>query len=174
MSHKTGGEASVSRQPLKVQVQSRWIAPIALAVAVISIGVAIWALVQANQSNQSNTAAPTSQQTADAKGRACTAYNTVRAAVSGQTHTDLGTDPVAVDAVAANARLSMTAGASYLLASLDPATPGDLAAGIRAFANDLQDISMYAQAGMGNQDPAQAARLRDGDTANAHVAELCK
>ena len=171
MSHKTGAEPSVGRQPLTLQVQSRWIAPIALALAVISIGIAIWALVQGNQSN---TPAPTSQQTADAKGRACTAYNAVRAAVSTQTHTDLGNDPVAVEAVAADARLAMTAGASYLLASLDPATPGDLAAAIHSFANDLQDISMYAQAGMGNQDPAQAARLRDGDTANTHVAELCK
>jgi hypothetical protein len=160
---------------LTVQVQSRWIATIALALAVISIGIAIWALVQGKvQKNQSNTAAPTSQQTADAKGRACTAYNTVRAAVSLQTHADLGNDPVAVDAVAANARLAMSVGASYLLDRLDPATPANLAAAIRSFAGDLQDISMYAQTGMGNEDPAQAARLRDGDTANAHVAELCK
>jgi hypothetical protein len=154
-----------------VQVQSRWIAPIALALAVISIGIAIWALVQAHQPNS---AAPTSEQTADAKSRACTAYSTVRTSVSQETHVDLGNDPVAVDAVAANARLSMTSGASYLLARLDPATPANLAAAIRTFATDLQDISMYAQAGMSNQDPAQAARLRDGDTANANVAELCK
>jgi hypothetical protein len=161
----------VSRQPVTVQVQSRWIAPIALGIAVIAIGIAVWALVSARPSNSP---APTGQQTADAKNRACTAYNAVRAAVSEQTHTDLGQDPVAVQAVAAGARLAMSSGASYLLASLDPATPAELANTIRAFANDLQDISMYAQDGVGDSDPVQAGRLHDGETASAKIADLCK
>ena len=137
----------------------------------IAIGIAVWALVS---TRPTNSPAPTAQQTADAKDRACAAYNTVRTSVSLQTHTDLGQDPVAVQAVAAGARLAMSAGASYLLASLDPATPAELAGSIRTFADDLQAISMYAQSGVGNSDPLQAGRLRDGETASQKIADICK
>jgi hypothetical protein len=164
-------ERSVSRQPITLQVQPRWIAPIALALALIAIGIAVWALVAVPKSAS---AKPTGQQTADAKNRACTAYTTVRKAVVLQTHSDLGTGPVEVATVAANARLAMSSGGSYLLARLDPATPDDLATAIRSFASDLQDISMYAQAGLGSNDPAQAGRLRDGETDSGRVAGLCK
>ena len=156
------------------QIQPR-IAPLALlalGLAVIAAAIATWALVRAPQSNTAPAA--TSQQTADAKGRACTAFNTVRQAVSLETHADLGTDPVAVQAVAANARLAMTAGASYLRDRLDPATPADVAAALRSFARGLEDISMYAQAGVANTDPAQAARLHDAEAADARIADLCR
>jgi hypothetical protein len=171
MSLTTPDEPRVSRQPVMVQAQSRWIAPIALGIAVIAIGVAVWALVS---TWPSNSPAPTAQQAADAKNRACAAYNTVRTSVSLQTHTDLGQDPVAVQAVAAGARLAMSAGGSYLLANLDPATPAELASTIRTFADNLQAISMYAQAGVSNSDPLQAGRLRDGETASAKIADICK
>ncbi len=137
----------------------------------IAIGIAVWALLSARPSNSS---APTAQQTADAKNHACTAYNTVRTSVALQTHTDLGQDPVAVQAVAAAARLAMSSGGSYLLASLDPATPAELAGSIHTFADDLQAISMYAQAGVGENEPTQADRLRDGEAASAKIADICK
>ncbi len=104
------------------------------------------------------------QQIAAAKARACAAFTTVRAAVSLQNHANLGPDPAAVQAVAANARLAMYGGGSYLLARLDAATSADLAGAMRSFAADLQDIAINALAGVGNDDPAQAARLRDGET----------
>jgi hypothetical protein len=171
MSESTRGESPVSaKTPLVLQTQSRWIGPAALVVAVIAVALAIWSLL----ASRTSTHAPTSQQIADAKGRACTAYNVVYTAVQLQTHADLGTDPVAVQAVAANARLSMTAGGPYLLAHLDPAAPADLAAATRSFANDLQDISMYAQAGVTNTDPAQAARLHAAEAASMRLADLCK
>lgn len=56
-----------------------------------------------------------------------------------------------------NARLSMAAGGSYLLARLDPATPAPVAAAIRSFADNLQDIAMNALAGVSNDDPAQTS-----------------
>ena len=86
----------------------------------------------------------------------------------------MASEPVAVEAVAANARLSMAAGGSYLLARLDPATPPPVAGAIRSFADNLQDITMNAAAGVPNVDPAQAARMRDGDAASARIADLCK
>jgi hypothetical protein len=98
----------------------------------------------------------------------------VSTAVSLQTHADLGSDSVAVQAVAANARLAMAAGGAEVLAHLDPATPPDLAAAVRSFADGLQDITMNALAGVSNDDPAQAARLRDASAAGARVADLCR
>jgi hypothetical protein len=167
-----GGRAGRGLPPSAPPALPRWIAPAALVIALIAVAIAVWALLR--PASASTTPAATSQQTADAKGRACSAYTTVSTAVSLQTHADLGSDPVAVQAVAANSRLAMTAGGSYLLAHLDPATPADLAAAIRSFANNLQDISMNAAAGVPNVDPAQAARMRDGEAAAAEVRNLCK
>jgi hypothetical protein len=152
---------------------SRWIAVIALAIALVAIALAAWPLLHPLKANI--TAPPaTDQQVADAKARACTAFNTVRSAVSLQTHVDPGGDPAAVQAVAANARLAMAAGGSYLLARLDLATPPPVAAAIRSFADDLQDIAMNTLAGATNDDPAQAARLRDVEAVSAQTADLCK
>jgi hypothetical protein len=151
---------------------SRWVAPAALLIAVIAIAGAVWALLR--QPAAPAAKQPTSQQVADAKARACNAFTTVRSAVSLQTHADLGADPAAVQAVAANARLAMAAGGSHLLAHLDAATPPELAAAMRSLAAELQDIAMNALAGVGSDDPAQAARLRDGEAASGRIAELCR
>jgi hypothetical protein len=147
-----------------------WVGPVALAVALVAIGIAVWALVR----QPAGAASPTSQQIADAKGRACTAFTTVRTAVSVQTHANLGPDPVAIQAVGANGRLAMVAGATYLNAHLDPATPADLATAIRSFATDLQEIPMNAMAGLPRDDPNQAARLRDGEALSVRIADMCK
>jgi hypothetical protein len=100
------------------------------------------------------------------------AFETVRKAVTLQTYADGGSDPVAVTAVAANARLSMTAGSTYLLSRLDPATPAALAAEVRAFADLLGDIAMHSLAGVSNNDEEQAARLRAADAASKRIAKL--
>jgi hypothetical protein len=85
---------------------SRWVAVIALAIALVAVALAGWSLLRPLKA--STTAAPaTDQQIADAKTRACTAATTAETAVSRQTHADLGRDPAAMQAVAANARLSM-------------------------------------------------------------------
>ncbi len=158
--------------PLGPPRLSRWVAVIAVAIALIAIALAAWSLLRPPPAPPAPSF--TGQQIADAKARACTAYNTVRIAVSRQTHANLGGGPVAVQAVAANARLSMAAGGSYLLARLNPATPSPLAPAIRSFADNLQDIAMNELAGVNNNDPAQAARLRDGEAAGARIADLCK
>lgn len=157
--------------PSGPQGLSRWMAPVALVVAIIAVAIAIWALVERPSADVQ---VATTEQTADAKARACSAFDTVRAAVSLQTHAELGTDPVAVQAVAANARLSMSGGSSYLLLRLEPATPGSLAEAIRSFTDNLQDISMNALAGVPNSDPAQAARLQAAETAAGQIADLCQ
>ena len=117
---------------------------------------------------------PMHPEEADAVARVCTAFETVRKAVYLQTHADGGDDPVAVAAVAANARLAMAAGGSYLIGRLDPSTPPTLAAAVRTFAELLQDIAINALADVRNDDPAQADRLRQADAASAEVAKWCR
>ena len=154
------------------QVWPRAVAVSALGVAVVAVGLAGWALVRPMAA--SSVAAPSGEQVAAAKAQACASVTTVGTAVSLQTHVSLGEDPVAVQAVAANARLSMATGGPYLLAHLDSATPSPLAGAIRSFAGTLQDIAMNTLAGVPNGDPAQAARLGDAQKSSVELAALCK
>ena len=146
-----------------------WLAPVALVVALIAAGLAGWALLRPAPKPPAPAAA--SQQTGDPKTNACAAYRTVSSAVSLQSHADPGGE---VQGVAANARLAMSGGSTYLLAQLNPSTPADLADAIRSFATGLQDISINALAGVANSDPAQAERLRSAEATNTKIAELCK
>ncbi len=113
------------------------LAVIAVAVAVVSLAAALWALL--DKPAAPAPAAATSQQIADAK-----------------------------------ARVAMYGGGTYLIGRLDPATAAPLADAVHSFANDLQDISIAALDGVGNDDPAQMARLRDGEAASERIADLCK
>ena len=77
-------------------------------------------------------------------------------------------------AVAANARSSLYDGGQYLLARLQPGTPQDLADAVRKFANNLMDIGARSTTGIPNSEPAQAARLKEADSANTTIINLCK
>lgn len=154
---------------------SGWIAPAALALAFIAVALAAWSLLRpAPEPDSSAPPAPSAQQQASAKTGTCKAFAMVSQAVVLQTHADLGPDPVAKEAVAANARLAMFGGGTYLLAHIDLATPDDLAAAAKSFASGLQDIAVYALAGVPNIDATQTARLRDAESASDRVAQLCK
>ena len=144
---------------------------IALALSLIAIAFSAWAWLHPHRESA---ATVTDQQAADAKTRACSAFNLVRNAVSLQTHVDPGNDPIAGQAATANARVALVGGATYLLAHLDPATPPELAASIRSFADQLQGLAMNAMAGIPGGDPAQAARLRDEESTSTRLAESCK
>ena len=148
---------------------SDWIAPLGLALAVVAVALAAWSLLRPAPDPASS-----AEQQASAKTGTCKAFAMVSKAVILQTHADLGPDPVARETVAANARLAMFGGGSYLLAHIDPATPDDLAAAAKSFANGLQDIAMYALAGVPNIEATQAARLRDAESASNRVAQQCK
>ena len=151
--------------------RASWLPLAALAVAVIALGVGVFGLVRAPAA--AHEAAPTDSEVAEAKTRACTAFDVVRGAVSRQTHGDLGPDPVAVQAVAANARLAMATGSDYLRTHLGPAAPAELATAVTSFADTLAEIAMYAQAGVTDADSTQAARLRDGQATSERIAGLC-
>lgn len=146
---------------------------ISLAVAVAALAVAAWSLYRSDPANADYSA----EQTADAKARACAAVDVVRRGVSLNTNlmpAGGAADVTGAQAVAANARVSLNDGGQYLIARLDPATPEALAAKAREFADSLMDIGANATAGVTNEDPAQAQRLKAADDANASLEELCK
>jgi hypothetical protein len=146
---------------------------ISLVVAVAALGVAAWSLYRSDPANRDYDAA----QVADAKARACTAVDVVRRGVSLNTNlmpAGGAGDVTGAQAVAANARVSLNDGGQYLIARLDPATPENLAAKVREFADNLMDIGAHATAGVTNDDSAQAQRLKDADEANTSLEQLCK
>ena len=159
---------------------SRWVAPIALACALIAVALAAWSLLRPVDAGTTTTPAPapapppaTDQQIADAETRACSAFRTVRNAVSLQTNANPD-DPDALQGAVANARLSLAAGASYLRARLDPATPPALAVALRSFADQLEDVAMNQLAGVPNDDPAQAVRMGDTGAAMTRLGDVCR
>lgn len=162
-------------EPAPARSTSRWVAPAALVIAVLAAATAGWAALRPPPATEKPAAeAPSADAKANAKTNACNAFQLVTNAVALQTHGNAGTDPAAIQAVAANARLAMAGGATYLLAKTGPGTPDELADAIRSFAASLQDIAINALAGVTNEDPAQAARLRDAEATNAKIAALCK
>ncbi len=158
-----------SRQPRRVGLG----ASAAVIVVILALAAVVGWFVLRPVHATTTTAATAAEVTA-AKARACSAYNTVHAAIALQTHAETGTDPAAVQATAANARLALAAGGTYLLGRLDPATPAPLAAAIRSFAENLQDIAINTLAGESNQDPAQSARLREGEENSVHINDMCR
>ena len=158
-------QSTAQRMPL------RWATLASALIAVVALGVAIWALVR---SPSDTPPPPSAQQVADAKGRACAAYTTVRTAVALQTRADVGTDPIASQAVAANARLAMAVGGQHLVDNLSPAVPSELAGLLRSVATDLQNLTINALAGTTDDDGDQVARLHELEATSAKIVELCK
>ncbi len=159
---------------MRVQAQSpRWIAPVALLVAVVAVALAAWALFS-KPSSEAPVGAAAENSQADPKGSVCDTFRVVTSAVSIQTHNDLGPDPIPQAAVAGNARLALLGGGQYLLTSLQPDTPKDLTDSVRSFANTLQAVGMNALAGVPNTNADQAARLANAEQDRKKIADMCK
>ena len=147
---------------------------ITLILSIAAVALAGWTLYRVDFAKEDGY---DSIQRADAKVKVCAAMDVVRRGVSLNTNLAPAGGPNDVtgsQAVAANARVSLYDGGQYLMARLDPATPDDLATKVRDFANDLMDIGANATAGAPNEDPDQAARLKEADEANTAITELCK
>lgn len=175
----------MSRVPQKVTRNSSPLTPITLVIALIAVGLAVWALLRSPESP--STEGPAGQATegplpgeaiegalpGDAKQRVCDAAQVVTVAVQLQTNTDLGSEPAAVEAVAANARLAMLGGGEYLLSQIEPGTPAELADAARSFGTTLRVIGINALAGMPNSNPAQDTRLREAEKTRDMLAKIC-
>lgn len=160
-----------SSEPV-LPTQWRRVALGALAIAVVALGMATWALVRSAGEPTSTTGS--AAHSAGTKEHVCGAFDIVRKAVSVRTNANVGSDPVAREAVAANARLATFGGGDYLLSRLDPATPPKLADAVHSFANNLQEIGMNQLAGVPDTDPAVAVLLRDAQAASDQIAVMCK
>jgi hypothetical protein len=150
------------------------ISVLALVVALVAVGLAVWALMK-EPSKEAQVFTGTT--TDDPKGSICESFNVIRNGVQINTNLQPPGGPEDVTgsmAVAANARLALYDGGQYLLARLQPETPPDLADAVRKFANNLMDIGARSTSGIPNSDPGQAARLKEADEANAKITELCK
>jgi len=152
---------------------ARWIAPLALVIALLAAGAAGWSLLKPEPKPETPGAV------ADPKAEVCGAFKIVSEAVSLRTNitppTDLGpATAFATEAIAANARLAMAGGASYLLEKLPPNTPAELAGDVRSLADDLNTIAMSALAGMSNDTPDQSSRLRSAEATSKKIASVCK
>lgn len=169
-------ESSPRRRPHRSSRRAGPVPVVAIAIAVVALALAGWSLFLSLH-DRSSQARYTDTQQAEAKVKACSAMDLVRRGISLNTNLQPAGGPSDVtgsQAVAANARVALYDGGQYLLARLDPATSTDLADAIRKFADTAMDIGAAATAGAQNSDPAQAARLRDADSANATITELCK
>lgn len=145
---------------------------VALAVAVLSLGVAVFVLIRPAGGEPEYT----DSQRSEAKVAICAAFETVRAGVATNTNLEPpggSNDITGALAVAANARVALYDGGQYLLARLAPATPADLADEIRTFGNELMDIGASATAGVPNTDPVQAGRLEAAEAAGNAISGLC-
>jgi len=145
----------------------------ALGVAVLSLGVGVFALLRSAAGEPEYT----DSQRSDAKAAICAVFDTVSTGVAVNTNLEPpggSGDINGALAVAANARVALYGGGQYLLARLDPATPADLAREIRSFGNQLMDIGAAATAGMPNTDPVQAGRLENAEAASTALHGLCQ
>jgi hypothetical protein len=170
-----------SAWPSPPREPSRWPTFVALALAFVASGLAVvgWFRPSPSYAPRSTTPTFTEQQVSDAKTRACTAFELVKTgttlqAQGGEPNAQPSDDPAMRKAQSANARLSLTAGASYLLSHLDPGTPQPLAEGIHKLSSTLMDLGIKYLAGAKNADPPQAALLSEGESDMTSVAELCK
>lgn len=144
-----------------------------LFLALVAVGLGIWALVRTIP----DTPEYSDEQRAQARATTCTAFGIVRKGVTLNTNLPTpggGTDVGGAMAVAANARVSLFDGGQYLLARVNPATPSELADSVQTFGNLLMDIGAAATSGVSNDDPDQAARLRDADTLSATIEGQCQ
>ena len=161
----------VSRTPQKVTRTTSPLTPIALLVSLVAVGLAVWALLSVpDQPSVTTTGAPLS---GDAKDRVCTAAHTVAMGVQRQTNANLGPEPAAVEAVAANARLAMLGGGEYLLGQISLDTPQELADAARGFATTLQLIGTNALAGATTDDALQAGRMKEAEARRNDLSRIC-
>lgn len=168
---------TVSRVPARVSSQSRtgWMAPVALVLSLLAAGAAGWALLKPAPEPTTAVAAKSD----DPKASVCKAFKTVSDAVFFQTNRspspELGPAiPAAMEAIAANARLAMSEGATYLLAHVPSNAPEELANEARTFAGELSSIAMNALAGIPNDKPEQAELLKSAEKSNTKIGDLCK
>jgi hypothetical protein len=147
----------------------RLIALAALILAVVAVAVSTLAWLRPTHAHSYS-----AQQSAQAKKNVCAAWAPVRRSVWVGTPNPRPGDPVAQDAVAANVRLAMIGGGSFLKETVasEPATPDDLAKAIDAVAHTFQWMGVYYLARIDTQDVIGPLK-HDLDSEGVVVDKLC-
>jgi hypothetical protein len=158
---------------------SQWPTFLALALALVASGLAIVGWFRPSPpptAPPSKTLTYTEQQVSDAKARACTALDLVHKGTMLHAGTNVGqsSDPALAEAQGADARLAIISGAWYLRDHLDAATPAELAAAIKGLTQVMLDLGANYLADARNDDPAQSALIKEGNSGFDHALELCK
>jgi hypothetical protein len=156
--------------------QGRWSIPAWPAVALVSVGITVGviAFVLLRMVLDRDSAPKyNDEQVAQAKTKICTEYQKVRQGVVLNTGRNIGEDPAAVFATAANARMALFDGSAFMLTKLaeEPATPAELAAAVRSVADVSQQLTIDYLAELPDLDTQ--ASLTAVDTASAKVFEIC-
>jgi hypothetical protein len=155
--------------PLRWWASPRATAFVALAIAMIAVAVAIAAWVRPSFWHSFS-----DEQSAQAKVTVCAAWAPVRKSVWVGTPNPRPGDPVAADAVAANVRLAMLGGGSFLKETLaaEPAAATDLAKAVNSVAITLEWMGINYLAG--NQSHGVLDPLKDKlDSEGAEIDKLC-
>lgn len=150
---------------------SRWLAPLATVISLIAAGLAVWVLVKAPAANKAS-AVPGGD--TDPKVTVCNAFQKVVKAVSLQTHTDLGPEPVPQLAVAGNARLALLGGGQYLLGRIPAGAPKELADAVRGFAYNLEEIGMNYLSGVADTNQLQIDLQAESQGQSAKIVGMCQ
>lgn len=152
---------------------SRWV-PLLIAAAIGLVGGLIGGAAVAgfwHPSSGGGSAKFSSQQADDAKKDMCSAVVLARQAVATNMHMKNPDpeNPIAQLAVAANARLSLTAGAAYLRGRIlaDPAAPQEVMDTVRDTAGALERLNLSYLVGQPN-----AEREQLGHELDAHITKL--
>jgi hypothetical protein len=157
----------------------RWPMFTFLVIALAAIGIAIGSWFRPLPNTKASAPpAPTytDQQVASAKANVCTAFEKVNKAVD-LAHSHVGsTDYNTQLAAAGLTNLALDAGSRYLLTKLaeEPATPQDLATGVRKEANAEQEALIGYLNGLAASDPQMQPTVNASNEATATVRQLCK
>jgi hypothetical protein len=164
--------------PSPSRAPARWPTFLALALALVASVLAIvgWFRPSPSPSTGSTTPTFTEQQVSDAKTRACSALDLVHKGTMLHAGTNVGqsSDPALAEARGADARLAIISGGWYLRDHLDAATPPELAAAIKGLTQVMLDLGANYLADARNDDSAQSALIKEGNSGFDHALELCK
>lgn len=147
---------------------------IAIVIAVVAVAVAIGAWFRPVPKPETPAVKTYSEQeVADAKKAVCDAFKNANRAVQAAGRRNEGPDPVSVLAVAANVRLALTAGSTYMTESVDSnqAAPDDLKSAVKDLADTYQRVAI-AQLGEAPQDELDPM-YKSGDDATNHIKQVC-
>ncbi|WP_292981075.1 hypothetical protein [Mycobacterium sp.] len=152
-----------------------WNSPRTLAISALVIAVVAAAVAIAAWLHPGSSQSYSGEQISRAKANVCAAWAPVHKSVWVGTPNPLPGDPVAQLSVAANVRLAMLGGGSYLRETLaaEPATPADLAKAVTTVANTLQKMGInYLAMSDGHTviDPLH----HDLEVEGAQIGKLCK